>query len=151
MVQSSSLLALAGLIAYISARPSLGPRVEPSVSFEGSFEGIATFNDYSFQLETQGSTVCGGSESLQPPGIMDAHLTPSLTPGLPALMPDAAQQHATRSKTLVLLGLPKEKLLAAQPCRSLTAVLLVARGTTGKQFEMAVALKEFICMRLILR
>lgn len=59
MLESSSLLALAGLIAYIYARPSIGPRAE------ASFEGIATFNDYSFQLETQGSTVCGGSESLQ--------------------------------------------------------------------------------------
>ncbi|KAI4276473.1 MAG: hypothetical protein L6R38_005663 [Xanthoria sp. 2 TBL-2021] len=75
------LLALAGLIAYISARPSLGPRAE------ASFEGIATFNDYSFQLETQGSTVCGGSESLQPlkPGVFGAaagDLSPILSAGL---------------------------------------------------------------------
>ncbi|KAI4258760.1 MAG: hypothetical protein LQ352_001069 [Teloschistes flavicans] len=54
MVRSSILLALVGLVAYISARPS------PEATAAASFEGIATFNDYSSQLETQGSTVCGG-------------------------------------------------------------------------------------------
>ncbi|KAL8690115.1 MAG: hypothetical protein Q9218_004364 [Villophora microphyllina] len=56
MVQSSILLALAGLVAYISARPSPETKTPASISFEG----IATFNDYSYQLQTQGSTVCGG-------------------------------------------------------------------------------------------
>lgn len=55
MVQSSILLALIGLVTYISARPS------PEARAAASFEGIATFNDYSSQLETQGSTVCGGN------------------------------------------------------------------------------------------
>ncbi|KAL8767791.1 MAG: hypothetical protein Q9209_005785 [Squamulea sp. 1 TL-2023] len=99
MVQSSSLLALAGLIAYISARPSLGPRVEPSVSFEG----IATFNDYSFQLETQGSTVCGGSESLQHYANQKAALKPGtfgaaagdLSPILSAGLCDGSQNTTT--------------------------------------------------------
>lgn len=54
MYLSSILLALAGFVAYISARPSLGTREQ------ASFDGIATFNDYSYQLQTQGSTVCGG-------------------------------------------------------------------------------------------
>ncbi|KAL8674163.1 MAG: hypothetical protein Q9168_001414 [Polycauliona sp. 1 TL-2023] len=76
-----SLLALAGLIAYISARPSVGPRAE------ASFEGIATFNDYKTQLETQGSTVCGGSQFLQPlnDGVFGAaagDLSPILSAGL---------------------------------------------------------------------
>ncbi|KAL8873346.1 MAG: hypothetical protein Q9174_001166 [Haloplaca sp. 1 TL-2023] len=58
MVQSSILLALVGLVAYISARPPVQPQQE------ASFKGIATFNDYSHQLETQGSTVCGGMNSI---------------------------------------------------------------------------------------
>ncbi|KAL8972958.1 MAG: hypothetical protein Q9183_000259 [Haloplaca sp. 2 TL-2023] len=58
MVQSSILVALVGLVAYISARPSVQPRQE------ASFEGIATFNDYGHQLETQGSTVCGGMNNI---------------------------------------------------------------------------------------
>ncbi|KAL8631936.1 hypothetical protein Q9189_002312 [Teloschistes chrysophthalmus] len=49
------LLAFVGLVAYISAHPS------PEARTAASFEGIATFNDYSSQLETQGSTVCGGN------------------------------------------------------------------------------------------
>ncbi|KAL9584501.1 MAG: hypothetical protein Q9212_002087 [Teloschistes hypoglaucus] len=55
IVRSSILLALVGLVAYISARPS------PEAGTAASFEGIATFNDYNSQLETQGSTVCGGN------------------------------------------------------------------------------------------
>ncbi|KAI4200898.1 MAG: hypothetical protein LQ350_003584 [Teloschistes chrysophthalmus] len=53
--RSCILLAFVGLVAYISAHPS------PEARTAASFEGIATFNDYSSQLETQGSTVCGGN------------------------------------------------------------------------------------------
>ncbi|KAL8922251.1 MAG: hypothetical protein Q9172_003642 [Xanthocarpia lactea] len=130
MVQSSSLLALAGLVAYISARPSLGPRAE------ASFEGIATFNDYSFQLETQGSTVCGGTLWME-----IAHQMPKLTQVQPALMPGAVRQPATRLKTSVPLGQPKEKSSAAPPYRSLTDVQLAVRGTTGKRPKAALRSK----------
>ncbi|KAL8702332.1 MAG: hypothetical protein Q9224_000034 [Gallowayella concinna] len=69
-----SLLVLVGIIAYISARPSPdskspapspGPTPAPAPApAPASFEGIATFNDYNYQMKTQGSTVCGGSQSL---------------------------------------------------------------------------------------
>lgn len=74
------LLALIGFVAYISVSPSQGPREQ------ASFEGLATFNDYSFQIRTQGSTVCGGHAipALKSDvyGAAAGDLSPSLSAGL---------------------------------------------------------------------
>ncbi|KAL8809393.1 MAG: hypothetical protein Q9200_003460 [Gallowayella weberi] len=155
IVQTSSLLALAGIIAYISARRSPGskspapspvPAPAPAPApppapvpipapAPASFEGIATFNDYSYQLETQGSTVCGGSRSLPAPLREVNYQMLADTPVPLAHMLGVAQQHATRSKTWVMSADVKEKCWEAQLCKSSMDVQRAVRGTTGEQHQ----------------